>query len=53
VWTTELGLVLVMTLETLIITAVDGTAVLCQTDGCGKPALYVFSGTARNPSCST
>jgi hypothetical protein len=29
--------------EKVVITTLDGTSVMCQFDGCGKPALYLFT----------
>lgn len=38
-----------MSSQNLTIKALDGTAVVCQTHGCEKPALFMFSATGGAP----
>ena len=44
------NLVATMSSETVDIKPLDGTAVLCQGEGCDQPALYLFCAATRTPS---
>jgi hypothetical protein len=41
-----------MTAENIVVKPLDGTAVICQTSTCEKPALYLFFRKETKASCA-